>query len=353
MTPERYRQWIAALQEERARVALSQGGNIPPHLLALLDRPLPKASSFNRYGGDIFTEVARFAQNVVATLQDEEFDLIHAHDWMTYPAAVALAMVTKKPLVLHVHSLEYDRSGQSVNEQINEIERWGVQSATAVIAVSYYTRALVNKHHGVPLEKISVVHNGVYSHRVVQSYRSEEQFNSRIVLFLGRITFQKGPDYFVEAAAKVIPHVPDVLFVMAGAGDMLPQIRSRIRELGIEKNFYFPGFLRGQEVEQMFSLADVYVMPSVSEPFGISALEAISFNTPVIISRQSGVSEVLGHALKADFWDIDKLADLIINALLHDELRSDMIAMAREEVKRLHWDAAALKTLEVYRSVIH
>jgi glycogen synthase len=352
MTPERYRQWIAALQEERARVALAQSGKIPPQLVAMLERSIPQTASFSRYDGDIFLEVTRFAQNVVGLLQNEDFDLIHAHDWMTYPAAVALAAITKKPLVVHVHSLEYDRSGQSVNEQINQIERWGVQSASAVVAVSYYTRALINKHHDVPLEKISVVHNGVYSHRVVQSYRSEEQFNSRIVLFLGRITFQKGPDYFVEAAAKVIPHVPDVLFVMAGAGDMLPQIRNRIRELGIEKNFYFPGFLRGQEVEQMFSLADVYVMPSVSEPFGISALEAISFNTPVIISRQSGVSEVLGHALKADFWDIDKLADLIINALLHDELRSDMIGMAREEVKRLHWDAAALKTLEVYRSVV-
>ncbi len=351
MTPERYSQWITTLQEERAHQAVSKSSNVPAQLQAMLDKPLPDTASFDRYGGDIFAEVTRFAQNVVAMLQHEEFDVIHAHDWMTYPAAVALAAITKKPLVVHVHSLEYDRSGQNGNEQINQIEHWGVQSATAVIAVSYYTRALVNKHHDVPLEKISVVHNGVYSHRVVQSYRNEEQFNSRIVLFLGRITFQKGPDYFVEAAAKVIPHVPDVLFVMAGAGDMLPQIRSRIRELGIEKNFYFPGFLRGQEVEQMFSLADVYVMPSVSEPFGISALEAISFNTPVIISRQSGVAEVLGHALKADFWDIDKLADLIINALLHDELRADMIGMAREEVKRLHWDAAALKTFEVYRAV--
>ncbi len=352
MTPERYEQWIGALQQDRAQEAMIQGSNVPPEIAALLKQAPPSVKNFSCYGGDIFTEVTRFAQQVVTLLQNEDFDAIHAHDWMTYPAGIALAAITKKPLVVHVHSLEYDRSGQNCNERINQIEHWGVQAATAVIAVSYYTRALVNKHHQVPLEKISVVHNGVYSPRVVQSYRREVSPSARIVLFLGRITFQKGPDYFVEAAAKVVPHVPDVLFVMAGAGDMLPQVRARIRELGIEKNFYFPGFLRGKEVEQVFSLADVYVMPSVSEPFGISALEAISFDTPVIISRQSGVSEVLAHALKADFWDIDKLADLIINALLHDELRADMVAMAREEVKSLHWEAAAHKTLNVYRSVV-
>jgi glycosyltransferase involved in cell wall biosynthesis len=173
-----------------------------------------------------------------------------------------------------------------------------------------------------------------------------------VVLFLGRITFQKGPDYFVEAAAKVIPHVPDVIFVMAGTGDMRQRMIDRVNELGLSQHFFFPGFLKGQEVEEMFSLADVYVMPSVSEPFGLSALEAIKFETPVIISRQSGVSEVLSHALKVDFWDTERLADLMINALQHEELRADLVAMAREEVRRLHWEASALRTIEVYRRLI-
>ncbi len=351
MSPENYSQWVTTLQQQRAKSAVV-GSEHAPRALTEMFEANDVRGSFDRYSGDIFAEVSKFASNVVALLADKEFDVIHAHDWLTYPAGVALSALTGKPLVAHVHSLEFDRSGQAVNSRINEIEKWGLQSATSVIAVSYYTRSMINKLHGIPLQNISVVHNGVYAQHVVQSYRQSREFDSRIVLFLGRITFQKGPDYLVEAASRVIPHVPDALFVMAGAGDMLPQVTRRIKELGIEKHFYFPGFLKGQEVEQMFSLADVYVMPSVSEPFGISALEAISFNTPVIISRQSGVSEVLGHALKVDFWDIDRLADLIINALLHEELRADMISMAREEVKRLHWDAAALKTLDVYRSVL-
>jgi glycogen(starch) synthase len=342
-SPESYDRWIHELREQRAaRAALS------------LDTAAPMVAlkPFDRYGGDIFEEVARYAEEVVDTLRDQEFDVIHAHDWLTFPAGIALAALTKKPLIVHIHSLEFDRSGSSVNQRIDEIERWGTRVADRVIAVSYYTKSVMERLHGIAPEKVGVVHNGVYAPQLVKQYRSEQAHASKIVLFLGRITFQKGPDYLVEAAAKVAPHMPDVLFVMAGAGDMLPQLKARIKELGIEKNFYFPGFLRGREVEQMFSLADVYVMPSVSEPFGISALEAISCNTPVIISRQSGVAEVLGHALKVDFWDIEKLADMIINALIHEELRSDMISMAREEVKRVHWDAAAQKVIEYYQELL-
>ncbi len=351
MTPAAYQDWVKGLHVQRAAEAIARREGIALESMEALGLVDLEDSGSGGYGSDIFQEVARFASNVVNVVADQQFDIIHAHDWMTYPAGIALKAVTGKPLVTHVHSLEYDRSGQAMNEQINGIERWGVHEANLVIAVSYYTRALVNKVHNVALDKIAVVHNGVYTSRMVESYREARQFSSRIVLFLGRITFQKGPDYFVEAAAKVIPHVPDVLFVMAGAGDMLPQVQRRIRELGIEKHFYFPGFLRGPEVEQMFSLADVYVMPSVSEPFGISALEAINYDTPVIISRQSGVAEVLAHALKVDFWDVERLADLVINALVHEELRADMVSMARNEVRKLHWDAAAARTLEVYKEI--
>lgn len=303
------------------------------------------------YGNDIFEEVERFTANVVSLMANEKFDVIHAHDWMTFPAGVALSEITGRPLVVHIHSLEYDRSGIFVNDQINEIERFGVRCADRVIAVSYFTQRAIERHHAVSRDKIFVVHNGVYPKEAVDTYRVTKTWPRHVVLFLGRVTFQKGPDYFVEVATRVVPHVPDVLFVLAGSGDMLDSLKQRVKELNLADHFLFPGFLKGEEVEEMFSVADLYVMPSVSEPFGLSALEAINFNTPVIISKQSGVAEVLDHALKADFWDIDRLADLIINGLLHDELREDLVTMAKEEVRKLHWDAAANKTIEVYQSV--
>lgn len=321
------------------------------HMQALLDDFAFEGSS-ERYGSKMFNEVARYTALLIASLSTEKFDVIHAHDWMTYPAAVALAQLTGKPLIAHVHSLEYDRAGAGAHPTITQIEHYGLHAADCVVAVSYYTKNLITKHHAVAASKIQVVHNGVYPRKLVARYRSQNRADRRIVLFLGRVTFQKGPDYFVEAAAKVVPHVPDVLFVMAGAGDMLPRMIERVSQLGLQQHFHFPGFLKGEEVEEMYSSADVYVMPSVSEPFGISALEAISFDTPVIISRQSGVAEVLGHALKVDFWDVNRLADLIINALLHEALRKDMVTMAKEELKRLRWEAAAQKTIQLYKKLI-
>lgn len=341
MTAEAYIGFIEDLQRRRAEGTVDN----------MVDAEVSFSDAAFRYGATIFDEVASYAERVAVLLAGEQYDVIHGHDWMTYPAAVALARRSGKPVVLHVHSIERDRSGEGANRQISEIERWGLSQADSIVAVSHYTKALLQREYQIPSEKIRVVHNGIYSPQVREQYRLRRGISSRVVLFLGRITFQKGPDYFVEAAAKVVPHVPDVLFVMAGMGDMLPRMVQRVRELGIERYFHFPGFVRGQEVEQMYSLADVYVMPSVSEPFGIAALEAISYDTPVIISRQSGVAEVLSHALKVDFWDIDRMADLIINALLHEEMRADMVSMAREELRRLHWDAAAAKTLEVYRAV--
>lgn len=333
--------------------ALVEGEVYGVDLSALLvdDLEIPTATNGVHYGNDIFEEVERFTANVVALMANERFDVIHAHDWMTFPAGVALSEITGRPLVVHIHSLEFDRSGIFVNDQINEIERFGVQQADRVIAVSYFTQRSIERHHGIPRDKISVVHNGVYPKEAVDTYRVKKTWPRHVVLFLGRVTFQKGPDYFVEVATRVVPHVPDVLFVLAGSGDMLEGIINRVKELRLTDHFLFPGFLKGEEVEEMFSVADLYVMPSVSEPFGLSALEAINFNTPVIISRQSGVAEVLDNALKADFWDIDRMADLIINGLLHDELREDMVAMAKEEVRKLHWDAAATKTIEVYQAV--
>jgi glycosyltransferase involved in cell wall biosynthesis len=311
----------------------------------------PSAGVRDRYAADIFSEVERFTTDVVSRFSTVEFDLIHAHDWMTFPAAVALAQTTNKPLIVHVHSLEHDRSGLFYDETIDAIERFGIRSADKVIAVSHYTKRSIERRHATPASKIVVVHNGIYPRQVVNDYRQKKTWPEHVVLFLGRVTFQKGPDYFVEVASKVIPHVQDVLFVLAGSGDMLPSVIEQVKKLSLEEYFLFPGFVQGEELEELFSVADLYVMPSVSEPFGLTALEAISYDTPVILSKQSGASEVLQNVLRADFWDTDRMADLILNALLHRELRDELVAQAKQELSQLHWDAAAIKTVEVYQDI--
>jgi glycosyltransferase involved in cell wall biosynthesis len=337
----------AALRSEQ----LSAGfGSVDRDLVAEL--AALGAEGREHYGKDIVSEVARYTRRVVEKGLHSSADIIHAHDWMTFPAAAAIKRLTGKPLVVHVHSLEVDRAGGKGDPRIEAIERRGLEEADIVIAVSFYSRAIIHQHYGIPLDKIFVVHNGVYTPEITQPYRRARGWPTRVVLFLGRITQQKGPEYFVEAAAKVIPQVADALFVMAGTGDMLPRMIERVKQLGLTENFYFPGFLRGQEVEQIFSLADLYVMPSVSEPFGIAALEALSFETPVIISRQSGVAEVLKSALTVDFWDTNRLADLIVDALLHDDVRREMVERSREELRRVRWDAAATKTIDLYRMLV-
>ena len=311
-----------------------------------------ESTSGTHYGENLFAEVARYALSATRRVAGREYDLVHAHDWMTFPAGVEIARRAGAPLVVHVHSLEYDRAGHGADRDIVSIERQGLEHATRVIAVSYYTRSLINRVHGTPLDKISVVHNGVYERETIQAYTEQRSSKGPVVLFLGRVTFQKGPEYFVQAAARVLEHVPDAVFIMAGSGDMLPRMRALVDKLGITKSFRFPGWLRGAEIERAFSTADVYVMPSVSEPFGIAPLEAMSYDRPVIVSKQSGVSEVLQNALKVDFWDVDKMASQIVAVLELPELRRTLIERAREEIRHIHWDAAAEKLVPVYESVV-
>jgi len=346
--PESFDKWI-----EYCRAELKD--DIPEDVADMLEDALESETGpvgEGLYGTDLFAEVERYTKNAIALAKKRRFDVVHAHDWMTYPAGIAISMMSNCPLVVHVHSLEYDRSGLGVNPKIHQIEGAGVKTADTPIAVSHYTKSVINSQHGVPLEKIAVVHNGVYAKEVIRSYRNEQHNRTKMVLFLGRVTFQKGPEYFIEAAAKVIPVIPDVVFVIAGTGDMLPALKQQVQEMGLEGHFMFPGFLKGPEIERMFSMADVYVMPSVSEPFGITPLEAMSHDVPVIISKQSGVSELLRNAFKVDFWDVEKTAHLIIGILKYPEIRDDIVDMAREEVRRIHWDAAASKTLNVYRNTI-
>lgn len=306
-----------------------------------------------KYGANLMEEVARYAMVAaqVAKEMEGQFDVIHAHDWLTYYAGIAAKRVSGKPLVVHMHATEYDRSGENVNTQVYAIERAGMHAADRVIAVSNLTRNIVINRYGVPAEKVVTVHNAV-RFAGGPCKMPERGVKDKIVTFLGRITYQKGPDYFVEAAAKVLKRVPDVRFVMAGSGDMMNHVIRRVARLGIADRFHFTGFLRGEDVHKMFQLSDVYVMPSVSEPFGISPLEAMRSNVPVIISKQSGVAEVLDFAVKVDYWDVDALADAIYGLIQYPALSGMFASKGLEEVTNLKWNDAAAKIKAVYEAVI-
>jgi glycosyltransferase involved in cell wall biosynthesis len=300
------------------------------------------------YGNDLVGDAERYARLCVALTRREQFDVIHAHDWLTYPAGVALARVTGKPLVVHVHSTEFDRSGSNVNQRVYDIERMGMHEATRVLCVSGLTKNICMRRYAVPESKIDVVYNGLdrEAHQPMQGQRIES--SDKIVLFLGRITMQKGPEYFIAAAKRVLEKVPDAKFVLAGSGDMALRMIDLAAGLGIGGKVLFTGFLRGGDIERVFKMADCYVMPSVSEPFGIAALEAISHDVPVILSKTSGAAEVLQHVLKVDFWDIDDMANKIVAVLRHPPLSSTLRQHGQMELQRLTWDDAAKRCVESY-----
>ncbi len=310
------------------------------------------------YGKDLMSEVFRYSQAAAALAAKSDFDVIHAHDWMTYPAGMLIKRLTGKPLIVHIHAMEYDRSGQNVNTQVSEIERRGMQDADKVVAVSHYTRNLVIREYGIDPNKVEVVHNAVARNEAKQVYASNLASESRKnctekhVLFMGRITFQKGPDYFIDAAHMVLQKMPDVRFIMAGNGDMMTRMVRRAAQLRIGNRMHFTGFLRGQDVDRMYALSDLYVMPSVSEPFGIAPLEAMIYDVPVLISRQSGVSEVVENALKVDFWDVKAMADKICAVLQYPKLSAEIVKNSREELKGIRWENAAKQLNVIYESMI-
>lgn len=300
------------------------------------------------YGRNLIAEVARYSEAAEVIARQEHFNVIHVHDWMTFLAGIRAKRVSGKPLVAHVHALEFDRSGEKVNTDIFAIEKLGMEAADRVIAVSHYTRNLILEQYGIDPDKVVVVHNAVSRRNIGKVYHVPRRKNGKTVLFLGRITFQKGPDYFVEAAAKVLAVMPDVTFVMAGAGDMLPRLIERVGQLRIGKSFHFTGFLQGPEVERMYAMSDLYVMPSVSEPFGISPLEAMVYDVPVIVSRNAGVGEVLTHALKVDFWDVEDMANKILAVLRYPVLSREMLRNGRKELKAIRWEVTAERIMGVY-----
>lgn len=303
------------------------------------------------YGENLMAEIVRYSLVGAHVAQTEEFDVIHSHDWMTAPAGIEAKRVSGKPLVVHAHALEFDRSGEHVNQQVYDLERAGFEAADHIIAVSHFTKETIVRRYSIDPAKISVVHNAVSQERRLGQIRMEKPFQEKLVLFLGRITFQKGPDYFVEAAAKVLKRNPHVRFAMAGSGDMFPRMVERMAELRMADRFHFLGFVRGRDVERIYAMSDLYVMPSVSEPFGITPLEAMVYDVPSIVSKQSGVAEILDDAVKVDFWDVDRLAVEILDLLDNEERRLKLVESGRETLRKVQWGLAAEKVLGVYRGL--
>ncbi|RMF04969.1 glycosyltransferase family 1 protein [Candidatus Woesearchaeota archaeon] len=335
----------------------------------------PSDAPVSMYGSDLFEEVARYAEKARLIALHTDFDIIHAHDWLTYKAGIAAKQVSGKPLVVHVHATDFDRTGGHPYQPVYDIEREGMHAADKIIAVSNYTKQMIVKHYAVPPEKVEVVHNAVdLEAHSSQPMSSSDAFRDasptdessaspdsggptkpgdKIVLFLGRLTLQKGPDYFLYAAKKVLEHQPNVKFMIAGSGDMERFVLEKAAELGISQNILYAGYLRGEDVNRAYQMADLYVMPSVSEPFGIAPLEALKNNTPVLISKQSGVSEVLTHCLKVDFWDVEEMANKMLAVLKYDPLKESLREHGSEEVKKFSWDEAAARCIGVYSSVLN
>jgi glycosyltransferase involved in cell wall biosynthesis len=300
------------------------------------------------YGMDLIGDSERYARLVVALTRRETFDVVHAHDWLTYPAGIALSKVSGKPLIVQVHSTEFDRAGNNVNQRVYDIERAGMHAADRVLAVSQFTKSICVRRYTVPPSKVDVVYNGIDREETQPPAGVRIESSDKIVLFLGRITMQKGPEYFIAAAKRVLEKVSNVKFVLAGSGDMALRMIELAANMGIGHKVLFTGFLRGKDVDRVFRMADCYVMPSVSEPFGIAALEAISHDVPVILSKTSGASEVLTHVLKVDFWDIDEMANKIIAVLRHPPLSQTLRQHGSFDLHRLTWEGAAERCVQSY-----
>lgn len=305
-----------------------------------------------KYGGNLMDEINKYAIVASVIAEENEFDIIHAHDWLAYPAGIAAMEVSGKPLVIHVHATDFDRSGGNVNPDVYHIEKSGMDAASKIITVSNLTRDIVINRYNIDPDKVETVYNAVEPVHVSEHLTVKKGFDEKVVTFLGRITLQKGPEYFIEAAYRVLKVMDNVRFVMAGSGDMLERMIRRAAALKITDRFHFTGFLKGADVFNMLDMSDVYIMPSVSEPFGISPLEAMQSNVPVIISKQSGVAEVLTHAVKTDFWDIDAMADAIYGILNYPDLANMIIKNGKEEVIKLKWDNSARHVRDIYYRVL-
>ncbi len=300
------------------------------------------------YDGDLLGKIHAYADRCAELTRRELFDVIHAHDWMTFPAAVKIAAFSGRPLVVHVHATEFDRSGEQISRSVFDIEQYGMRAAARVIAVSERTRQTIVRRYGVPPQKVVVIHNGI-DFNLLEPPPRRDDHREKVVLFLGRVTRQKGPEFFVRAAARVAERMKDVRFVVAGKGDQLPFIIGLADELGLRDRIEFTGFLHGPDVDRAYRMADVYAMPSISEPFGLTALEAVRHGVPVILSKSSGAAEVLRRgALNVDFWDVEMLAKMIVSVLSYPRLAETLRRQGTAEINGLTWDVAARKCMGLY-----
>ncbi len=309
------------------------------------------------YGEGLLAEVLRYAELAAEIAKTEQFDVIHAHDWLSFGAGLVAKEVSGKPLIAHVHATEVDRTAGNVNQMIYDIERMGVLAADRVVSVSDFTKRILVERYGVDPSKINVVHNGIDP----AEYSLDEppdrglwklkEAGYKIVLYFGRITVMKGVDHLISAARRVLEWDKKIMFVIAGSGDMEGQIMEQAANLGISKNVMFPGFLRGVELSSVIRAADVFVTPSISEPFGLTPLESLAHGTPVIISKQSGVSEVLQHAIKVDFWDELEMADQILSVLEYGSMKHTLSSFGHDEAMKCTWGRAAGKLLTIYNSL--
>jgi glycogen(starch) synthase len=303
------------------------------------------------YGNDLMKEVGRYAQVAREIARTADFDVIHAHDWMTFPAGMSAKEVSGKPLILHVHATEHDRAGNGGSPYVYAIEKEALENADKVISVSNWTRNILATQYRASLSSLEVVHNGIVAGQAPAGGHVHP-VGDKLVTFLGRVTYQKGPEYFVDAAQKTLEVFPDSHFVMAGSGDALPRMIHRVAEKKISSNFHFTGFLKKHDIDRLLSYTRVYVMPSVSEPFGITPLEAIQAGVPVIISNQSGVGEVLPDALKVNFWDTDALAQSICSVLRYPSLSNTLRKNGARRISTISWESAAKKVKRIYYETI-
>ncbi|MBQ7697309.1 MAG: glycosyltransferase family 4 protein [Paludibacteraceae bacterium] len=303
-----------------------------------------------RYPDNLLEEIGNYEQVAAVLARQESFDVIHSHDWLTYPAGATAKRLSGKPLVIHVHATDFDRSRGQVNPTVYAIERQGMDMADHIMCVSNLTRQTVIEKYGQSPDKVSTVHNAVFPLSNPDEFKHHER-KDHLVTFLGRITMQKGPEYFVEAAARVLQRTQNVRFVMAGSGDKMQEMIDLVARRGISTRFHFPGFMRGKQVQQLLADSDVYIMPSVSEPFGISPLEAMPVGCPSIISHQSGCAEILHHAIKTDYWDIDAMADAIYAIVTNPALYKSLSEEGRKEVNNIRWEDAGKKVRAIYELV--
>lgn len=329
-----------------SRIIMEPGGEI--RFSRTTRRQLDQFKTGELYGADLGTKVVEFSKVAAKMAMLLDFDVIHAHDWMTFLAGVEVKKATGKPLVIHVHASQYDRAGAAARGWIYDLEKYGMEEADIVIPVSRYTGQICTSHYNVDPAKIRPVHNGA---EPVKAFTTRKPFPEKLVLFLGRLTAQKGPEFFLEIAAKVLEKTRNVRFVMAGTGERLKPLAESTAFRGLGGYLHFTGFLDKEKVNELLSMTDIYCMPSVSEPFGLSALEAAQFGIPAVISKQSGVAEVLKGALKADYWDVDLMAKHIIDLLEDDELRQRVVEQAAQDMAAATWDAAAEKVVAIYEEL--